>query len=263
MTQPALAHQERGQGVPCVLLHAFPLSATMWDAELTRLSRFARIITPDLFGFGHSPRQPEPSIEGMALAVAELLERLDIGEPLVLGGLSMGGYVAFEFLRHFPTRVRALGLFATRAGADTPQQQQARFALIDRIHREGMEAVVVSLLPKLVGATTLSRRPLIVERVRAQVAAASPDGVCDALLAMARRHDATGLLPLVTCPTLILTGAQDTLISAEEAQTMARALPRAATVSIPDAGHLVNVEQPARFADAFEPFLRRILATGG
>lgn len=251
-----LAYEATGQGVPCVLLHAFPLSHAMWRAELNTLGKLAHVITPDLPGFGRSARQTEPSILRMAEAVAELLEHLGIREPVVVAGLSMGGYVAFEFVRQFPQRVRALGLCSTRAAADTPEQREQRMTTAERIRREGLEPLASSMLTRLLGKTSLASNQALAAAVSRQILANDPHGVAEALLAMAQRGDSTTLLASIACPTLIVAGEEDAFIAPEQAEQMQRQIPQAQLAVIPNAGHLVNLEQPAAFHQALERFLR-------
>ena len=246
---------ERGRGSALVLLHAFPLSHVMWDAELERFSAIAHVIAPDLYGFGRSPRMPTPSIAAMAAGVVGMLDELGVREPVTLVGLSMGGYVAFEILRQAPGRGGALGVFSTRATADSPQQRDGRFQLIDRIRRDGWGAVGPTLPAKLLGRSTLEHKEDLVRLVSALVQQADPEGVCDALRAMAERGDSTPLLTSIRCPTLVVAGAEDATIPVTDMETMAKAIPKASLAVIQQAGHLVNLEQPAPFHDIVEQWL--------
>lgn len=250
-----LAYESAGEGVPIVLLHAFPLSGAMWRAELERFAHVGRVIAPDLPGFGKSKRQDAPSISLMASAVAALLDRLSAEEPVILGGLSMGGYVAFEFVRQFPDRVRALGLFATRAAPDTPEARAARVKTAQKIQREGLPALAASILPRLLGRSTLASKPSLVEAVRAAMLSNDPAGVVASLQAMAGRNDSTPLLPSLTCPTLVVSGEEDILIPRAETERLQRCIPGALLDVIPGAGHLVNLEQPGLFHEVVERWL--------
>lgn len=239
-----LAYTESGKGAPLVLIHAFPLSRAMWTRDVEAFAPSARVIAPDLPGFGGSPRLSPPSIQGMAKSVAALLDQLNVKEPAIVAGLSMGGYVAFEFIRQFPQRVKALGLFSTRAAADTPEQAAGRMKLVDKLRAEGIDVLMTASLPKLVGRTTAASRPAVMKEVEALIHEAQPDGVIDALRAMAERRDAMLLLPSIRCPVLILAGEEDALIPAQESQAMSQAIPGAKLEIIPQAGHLLNLEQP-------------------
>lgn len=249
-----LAHSASGAGPPLVLLHAFPLSSAMWKEAVVRFSGRARVIAPDLPGFGGSAPMKEPSIAGMAEGVAGVLDDLGVREPVFLGGLSMGGYVVFEFLRRFPERVRGLGLFSTRAAADTPEGRQKRMKAIAAIESNGMEPFFKATLPNLVGQTTLQARPETVSEVMLMMRAARPRSVTDALRAMAARRDSTDLLEKISCPALVVAGEEDRFIRLEESKGMAQQIPGARFEVIPRAGHLANLEDPGAFYGALERF---------
>lgn len=252
----SLTYTDAGKGTPLVLIHAFPLSRAMWKRELEQFAPAGRVIAPDLPGFGGSPRQPHPSIEGMAQDTAALLDQLKVYEPVAIAGLSMGGYVALEFVRQFPQRVKALGLFSTRAAADTPEQAAGRMKLVDKLRTEGIEVLMTASLPKLIGRTTAASKPGLVKDVETMIRAASPDGVIDALRAMAQRRDSTLILPGLACPVLIVAGEEDALIPAQESQGMAKAIKNATLEIIPQAGHLANLEQPEEFHHRVSSWLR-------
>ncbi len=250
-----LAAQVEGAGVPVVLLHAFPLSRAMWSAQVWPLARRCRLILPDLPGFGASQRLPEPSIAGMADAVIRLLDELKVREPVVLAGLSMGGYVVFEMLRQAPGRIRALALLSTRAGADSPEQREKRLKTVELIRRQGLGALADATLPKLLGVSTLVGQPAIGEAVRQLILQSDPEGVADALIAMAGRRDAGDLLSAIRCPALVVAGAEDTLIAPEEASAIQAKIRGAELAVIPQAGHLVNLEQSAACTALLERFV--------
>ncbi|PIQ83407.1 MAG: alpha/beta hydrolase [Candidatus Omnitrophica bacterium CG11_big_fil_rev_8_21_14_0_20_63_9] len=252
---------EQGSGAPLLLLHAFPLSGAMWRREIPLFAPFLRVIAPDLPGFGRSPRAPQPSIAAMAQQAAEVLDRLHVQDPVVLAGLSMGGYVAFEFLRQFPRRVRALALWSTKAAADTPEQQQGRFKLIERVRQEGSEALIQATFPKLLGRTAFASQPAVVAEVEQAVRDASPDGVIDALRAMAQRSDSRPLLPSISCPTLVLAGAEDAVIPPQESEAMAQAIRGARFETIPEAGHLLNLERPEAFHECAVTWIQQVVKT--
>ena len=253
---PPLHFTEQGTGTALLLLHAFPLSHAMWSGELARFATMRRVITPDLPGFGRSPRLTTPSIPAMARAVAALLDGLGLSQPVIVAGLSMGGYVAFEFLRQFPDRVKALGLFSTKAAPDSPEQRAGRLQLAGQLARDGIEALMQTAVPKLLGPTTRARRPAVAEQVERAARAASVDGVADALRAMAERADSRPLLAAIGCPTLVVAGGEDRVIPVAQSEAMAKAIPGAQLAVIPEAGHVVNLEQPDAFQGIVEAWIR-------
>jgi len=243
--------------LPVVLLHAFPLNRRLWDEQIEALSRNADVIAPDLPGLGESAPQEVPSIPLMAQSIVALLDQLAISRPVALVGLSIGGYVAFEMLRQFSDRIRLLVLCSTRAGIDSPEGKQNRLAMAEKLTQGQLtvEAAASLLLPKLLGKTTLAKRPGIVEAARKIILQNKPVGIANAQKAMADRRDSTPLLAGIRCPTLVMAGDEDAIIPLEEANNLARAIPKAKQEILPQAGHLINLEDPARFIAPICQFL--------
>ncbi|MQY06771.1 alpha/beta fold hydrolase [Actinomadura macrotermitis] len=244
-----------GAGTPLVLLHAFPLSSAMWLAQREGLGGRFRVITPDLRGFGGSQLgADEPSIDAMADDVARLLRRLGLAR-VVLGGLSMGGYVAMALCRRHPDLVTGLVLAATRATADTDEVRAGRLRQAERLEREATVRVLVDeVLPGLVGPTTYRQRALVYGRVRGLVQATPARAAAWAQRAMAARGEAFETLRGLKVPALVMIGAEDVLATEDEARAMADALPNAELLVIPRAGHLIPVEQPDLFNQAVAEF---------
>jgi 3-oxoadipate enol-lactonase len=122
-----ISFTEAGKGRPVVLLHGYPFDKSMWSYQFEALAAAGfRAIAPDLRGLGENKSSSEvATMDEMARDVAALLDHLDV-EQAVVCGLSMGGYVAFEFMQLFPTRVRGLVLAGTRAPADNEQEKAGR-----------------------------------------------------------------------------------------------------------------------------------------
>ena len=251
-----LAWEEAGQGTPVVLLHAFPLNRKMWRPQVEALANRCRVITPDFRGHGESGTAAEDStMERLADDVRGLLDALGL-ERVVLGGLSMGGYVAFAFYRRWPERVVALILADTRAASDTEEGRTARFETAALAEREGSAAIAERMLPKLLAPVTHERKPEVVAAVREMILEASPAGIAGALRGMAVRTASCDLLPQIKYLTLILVGEQDVLTPPADSEAMAKEIPHSRLVKIPDAGHLSNLEQPERFNQALLEFLQ-------
>ncbi|MFN2607917.1 MAG: alpha/beta fold hydrolase [Acidimicrobiales bacterium] len=249
-----------GGDPPVVLLHAFPLPAAMWGDQVEALARHRRVVAPDLPGFGSTPAPAEPraaTIDDLAAVVAGLVDHLGIG-PVVVGGLSMGGYVAFALLRRRPDLVAGLVLADTRAGADTAEVAERRTAQQAQAEAEGAAAVTEPMLGTLLSEETRAERPAVVERARSLMAANRPDGIVAALEAMKGRPDATGELAALDLPTLVVVGEHDGPSPPSEAEAMATAIPGARLEVIPGAGHLSNLERPELFTAALETFLVRL-----
>jgi pimeloyl-ACP methyl ester carboxylesterase len=250
---------DAGAGPPVVLLHAFPLSRAMWRPQVEALRDAYRVIAPDLRGFGGSAGfVGTPSVEQMADDVAALLTDLQVRAPVVLGGLSMGGYVALAFARRHPDRLRALILADTRAEADDAEGRANREKTIAFARDNPARAVIDQMLPRLVSPETAARRPEVLEEVRTIASAQAGAGIVAALQALRDRPDASPSLGAITVPTLVLVGADDALTPPARAEALAAAIRGARLVTIPGAGHLSNLEQPEHFNAALRSFLQAL-----
>jgi 3-oxoadipate enol-lactonase len=250
-----VAYVDRGEGPPVVLLHAFPLNGSMWEAQAAALENSWRLVAPDLPGFGRSSHTPaQPDMRYYADTVGALLDKLGV-ETVALVGLSMGGYVAFECLRRFPQRVSALVLANTRPDADAEEARKSRYEAARRVSEEGVEVLAELQMERLLSGKTRERRPEIVSRVRAMILQSTPGGAVAALGAMRERVDSTPLLSRITVPTLVIGGEEDTISSPEVMAAMAEKIPTARHEVLAGAGHLSNLEAPDRFNSALEGFL--------
>jgi 3-oxoadipate enol-lactonase len=251
-----LSVTEAGSGAPLVLLHAFPLNARMWEPQLTALPAGWRGVAPDLRGFGRSARGATPArhIGDHASDVLALVDALGAG-PVVLAGVSMGGYIAFECWRRRPSAIRGLVLADTRAEADSDDARARRLTMQGLASREGTGAVVEAMLPGLLGATTQTADPHLAVQVREWAMETAAEGVVDALEVLRTRPDSRSTLSTITCPTLVLVGQEDTLTPPDLSRVIADGIAGATLVEIPRAGHLANVEQPDAFTAALSTWL--------
>lgn len=254
-----LAYQSEGQGIPLLLIHGFPLNNRMWEPQIRSLSNQARVLAPDLRGHGDSEPIEGPYSMGMlADDCVSLLDALDIEQPAVVCGLSMGGYITLAFYRRHPDRVRGLILAATRAGADSPEGKANRDKAIAQAKEEGTAAIASSMLPKMLAPKTYESKPDLVEQVENIMTSTSVPGIVGALEGMKQRPDSTPMLGKIDVPTLILHGEDDQLIPAQEAQEMHTAIADSSLNLISNAGHLLNLEQPEKFNQIIREFMENL-----
>jgi len=253
-----MSYRDLGEGDPLILLHAFPLNGRMFESQMRAFSGGHRVVAPDYPGFGRSPRTPaQPDVHYYAEGVRDLLDRLHL-ERVILGGVSMGGYVAFECMRLFPERVSALVLANTRAEPDSEEIRETRNEMALHVAQEGVGVLVKLQLERLLAPDTLHNDEEVVEVVRAMILDSSPDGAVAALGAMRDRPDSTPLLGEINVPTLVIGGEEDGISSPEVMGAMAAKIPGAHYVSIPRTGHLSNLEAPEKFNAALSDFLKSI-----
>jgi pimeloyl-ACP methyl ester carboxylesterase len=261
-----LGARVRGSGRPVLFVHGFPFHGGQWSATLDVAPAIAaRCITPDLAGFGESPfgaRAPEVvTMENYADDLAATLDALDVTEPVILVGFSMGGYVAWQFLRRHRARVRALVMCNTRAIADTHEGATGRLAMAQRVLAEGPAALIEGMLPKLLAPETLAQRPDVVREVRGLMEAPARGesgpakrAIAAALRGMAQRPDSTPLLREIDVPALVIVGEHDALSSPQEMRGIAASIPGARCVEIARAGHMTTHETPAELAAHLHEF---------
>jgi pimeloyl-ACP methyl ester carboxylesterase len=194
-------------------------------------------------------------MEGCAREVSQFLKDRSVKEKIVLVGLSMGGYIAFEFIRQFPEKVSGLVLAATHPLPDTEAAAKGRQETAQFVLQEGAQALSQRLLPKLLGATTLEKKPEVVQRVQKLIVSNSPEGIAKACLGLASRRDSTSVLPNIQVPTLIVAGSEDALIPETRTIEMKQKVKRAELEVFTACGHLINLEQPQAFQERVLRFL--------
>jgi pimeloyl-ACP methyl ester carboxylesterase len=266
-----LAQGDVGSGPAVVLLHGYPFDRSMWREQIDFLSAHGyRVFAPNLRGFGEVVAQTlvcEPSeidhrlesvalttMEDMAREVAALMDELKIDQAVICG-LSMGGYVAFDFIHLFPTRVHALVLAGTRAPADNEQEKQARLRQVGQMLTAGMVGIAEATLPKLLAPRTLAEKPEVVTRVREMILQADPQSAAAAQLGMAARHNYSDDLSRIDVPTLVIVGREDPIRPVADAEFMHERISNSRLEIIEDAAHMTNMEQPEVFNQALLGFL--------
>jgi 3-oxoadipate enol-lactonase len=245
-----------GRGLPLVLVHGYPLDHSMWQGQIEGLSDACRVIAPDLRGFGSSSVTPgTTTMEQMADDVAGVLDALKINQPIVFCGLSMGGYVAWQFAFRHRQRLAKLILCDTRAVADSPDAAAGRLKTAERVLAEGSGIAAEALLPKLFAPETYNQQPQIVEATRQVILRTKPEGIAAALRGMAQRPDVTSRLPEIEVPALLTCGQHDGISPPTEMLQIAESLPNAQFVEIADAGHMAPLERPEAVNVAIRQFV--------
>jgi pimeloyl-ACP methyl ester carboxylesterase len=259
-----LAYVDRGSGVPVLLVHGFPLDHTMWDSQIQSLSQHSRVVAPDLRGFGKSPLGPLDSTGGISMEryaddLAEFLDALAIAaeQPIVFVGLSMGGYIAWQFVRKYGSRLRGLALLDTRSLADTDEARAGRIKMAENVAEWGSDRVAEMMGPKLVAPAAYIANSKVVAELRRVVTSTSPAAIAAAQRGLAARPDMTSFLPKIAVPTLVLVGVEDAISPPAEMQAIAAAIPGAQYVVIHNSGHMTTMENPA----AVNAALTRFIAT--
>jgi pimeloyl-ACP methyl ester carboxylesterase len=231
----------------------------MWQPQLDGLADTARVIAVDLPGFGESATSRGPfTVDSAADMVADFLTTSGVLGRVVVGGLSMGGYVAMAFARRHPHRLAGLILADTRSEPDDDAARQGRAKMIAIANEAGAAGVVEQMLPRLLTELTRTERPEVVDLVRQIARRQSTAAVVAALTALRDRPDATPGLDTMAVPTLILVGEHDAMTPPTLATAMSERIRDSRVVVVPGAGHLSNMENPEAFNTAVSAFLATI-----
>ncbi|WP_394847975.1 alpha/beta hydrolase [Pendulispora brunnea] len=250
-------YTDEGHGLPVLLLHAYPVQGAMFRPQIAALGAKYRFIVVDHRGFGKSriarsaDATPMSEMADDALAVLDALKI----DQAVVGGVSMGGYIAMEVVRRAPHRVKGLVLSDTQSGADDDAGRAKREDAAKKALESGMQGVADAMLPKLLAPSAPAD---IRAHVTELILGNSPEGAAAAQRGMAKRSDSADVLSHYEGPALVLVGEKDELIPPEKAQKMASQLKNATLAVVPRAGHLPNIEAPDEFNRELDAFLSRI-----
>jgi pimeloyl-ACP methyl ester carboxylesterase len=244
-----------GSGPDLVLLHAFPVNHEIWLPVAERLARQYRVVVFDLRGHADSGVGSGPAT--MDLHVGDVLRICDaVGvRQACFAGVSIGGYILFELWRRAADRIRALILSDTRAQSDSDEARATRLRAAADVERNGPAAFLDSMVPKLLGATTISKRAEVVAAVRRMIDKMTAAGIAAVQRGMAARPDSRPTLASIHVPTLVLVGAEDTVTTPADADIIQKGIAGSSSAVLPAAGHLAVYEQPDAATEVTTRFL--------
>jgi pimeloyl-ACP methyl ester carboxylesterase len=237
-----------------VLLHPFPTNRHFWDPIAPALEKRYQLIIPDLRGHGESGPGEGATMANHADDVLHILRESGV-KRAAFAGVSIGGYILFEFWRRYSERVALLVLSNTKAQADSDEARANRLKAADDVEKNGTASFLDANLPKLLGESTRRNRPDIVSRVRAMMDAMSRQGLAAVQRGMAARPDSVTTLPSINVPTLIVRGQEDTFVSAQDAELMHNKIADSQLYAMSQAGHYAPLEKAQEFLQILRPFL--------
>jgi 3-oxoadipate enol-lactonase len=254
MTIEQLAFTQDGSPDAPVLVLSNSLGTTreMWSPQLEGLTRQWRVVRFDHPGHGDSPLWNGPvSIETIGRAVVDGLDGLGI-DRVSFCGLSLGGAAGQWLAAHAPERIERLVLCSTSARF---AGQAAYLERAATVRARGMAAVSGTVVERWFTPGFRAREPEVVSRYRSMVEATPPEGYaacCETVADFDGRYD----LRKITAPTLVIAGAQDPATTIEHARELVDGIPNARLVTIEEAAHLANIEQPDTVEEAMVDHLR-------
>jgi 3-oxoadipate enol-lactonase len=251
-----LSYDDVGEGrIPIVFLHGFPFDKTMWQAQLDYLQTTHRVIACDIRGFGKST--DEESHLGMDLFANDLILFIDkLGlEKVIICGLSMGGYIALNAMKRFPSRFEALILCDTQCIADSHEVKTKRYKTIDEVNEYGETNFNEGFIKNVFHEDSLINKPEVVEQLRSVVFSNSRHIISQGLIALAERSETCSVLEEITVPTLIICGREDVVTPLDESKFMNKQIKGSVLHVINNAGHVSNLEEPIKFNKLLRDFL--------
>ncbi len=246
---------DRGEGAVVVLTHGTLMDYTMFAPQVEALEDRYRIIA-----YNHRARTHRWAetydLGDLANDCRHVLDERGI-ERCVLGGMSMGGFMAFEFARMWPERLHGLILIDTKAAPFDREQQKSVLrdyakADVDGLLPHDVAAVAVA---RCFGATTIERNPELVAHWNARWRKFPARSVYNEVRSWLGKADNRPDLANIEVPALILHGEEDSIFPVSVAEELEAGIPYARLVAIPLAGHTANLEQPEVSNEAILGFL--------
>jgi pimeloyl-ACP methyl ester carboxylesterase len=248
-----LSYEVIGNGPDVVLLHPFPLNRYFWDSVTPQLSTRYRVILPDLRAHGDSELGEGPAtMQKLADDLSRLCREERVSKAFFVG-VSIGGYLLFEFWRRYREQVAALVLANTRPGAETSESKASRLQLADKVLREGKDSFIEEMLSKLLSQATRTNRPDIADAARRMMQSMSAEDIAGVQRGMAERPDSVAMLATINVPTLLIAGEEDS-IPLSEFELMRQQIPGSRLQVISQAGHYAALEKPAEFGALLRKF---------
>jgi 3-oxoadipate enol-lactonase len=250
-----LFYEVRGAGFPVVLLHPFPVTHAFWLPLAPMLSSRYRLLLPELRAHGRSGiGQSAATMAKYAEDLGQLLKAESI-KRAVFVGVSIGGYILFEFWRRYREQVTALILANTRATADNEEGRTRRLKSIEEVQNHGPAGFLDAQVQSLIGETTRKNRPDIAAQARKMMNSMRAENIAAIQRGMAERPDSVATLKDITVPTLILAGKEDTVTPLSDAEFMRSNIAGSQLEIIDHAGHYAVFEHPQISGRVIRQFL--------
>ncbi len=250
-----MVYEIRGTGPPVVLLHPFPCDREFWYPVATALESRYRLILPDLRGHGDSEIGEGPALmQKHAADIVRVLDAAGVGKAAFIG-CSIGGYILFEFWRRHRDRVSSLVLCDTRPQPDTAEARANRLKAAAAVLEHGTEPFLETMIPKLMGRTTVNARPDLVTGALAMMRKMSAEDISLVQRGMAERLDSVADMKRINVPTQIVIGEEDVLSTVADGELMRQNISGSRLTVIPKAGHYAPWEQPEAVGTVLRQFL--------
>ncbi|WP_267643211.1 alpha/beta fold hydrolase [Haloarchaeobius amylolyticus] len=256
-TRPRTVATDRGDGPPLVLCHGTLMDRTMFDPQVEALSDQYRVVAYDTRA--RTDRYADSyDLYDLADDCAALMDALDI-DSCVLGGMSMGGFMALRFAERYPDRVDGLVLIDLTAGTHSDDEiQQYRSMIESAREAEELSADLADVVKHILfGETTLMENPALVETWVDRWLTYPGEAVYQEVDSWLERPDFTDELADIDVPALVVHGEEDVALAPDRSDALVEQLD-ARRELIPAAGHSSNVENPDPVNEAIREFLEDV-----
>ena len=242
---------DQGNGFPLVLVHGFLGSSEMWNLQKEFFSKYFRVISPALPGFGESHKvKSHDSINEMAQTVLKYLEKMNI-EKFNLLGHSMGGMIVQEMAKTSGDKINKLICYATGSIGDIPGRFESIDTSRERLRKEGIKETVKRVPKKWFVDGDKAKYYYFCENAVKETSAETAD---NALVAMKNWRGFENLKNIKN-ETLIIWGDKDVSYNFEQVDTLNKNIPNSKLEIFKGCCHNAHLEQPQKFNETVKNFL--------
>ena len=240
-----------GSGFPLVLVHGYLGSSEMWSLQKKFLSKYFRVITPALPGFGESYKaQSLKSINEIAKFVLKCLDEKKINEFHLMGH-SMGGMIIQEMVKISSDRIKKLICFATGSIGDIPGRFESMDTTKERLKKDGLKETVSRVPQKWFVEGDKAKYYYFCENAVKNI---SIEAAENALIAM-KNWSGLKNLKNINNDTLIIWGDRDLSYNFDQVNTIKKNIPSSKLEIFKGCSHNVHLEEPQKFNETVKNFL--------
>jgi pimeloyl-ACP methyl ester carboxylesterase len=228
--------------IPLLLLPGTLCDATLFQHQMQHLRDIA---APQVVDVHQQDNLPDVARYVLAQVTGQF----------AVAGLSYGGIVAFELWRQAPERIVKLALLNTNPHDAAPQTRANQQRFVGMAHLGEFRAITTDFLKDIMLHPDHQKDQTLRAKILTMAQTIGIDGFVNEVKAQLARPSAIPDLPNITCPTLVLTGREDTVIPVAIHEEMAQQLPNSRLIILEHCGHLSTLEQPQQTTQALRDWL--------
>ena len=242
-----------------IFLHGFPYDHTMWHAQVEAFSEDYYCIAYDIRGLGASAvGDGQFTMESFVDDLEMIISELNIENPPILCGFSMGGYIALRALERMEKAFSAVILCNTSSQSDDDEKKLDRSDVIRRINAQGLSTFSKNFIGRCYSEEYKKAHKDIIDKRITKSMKFNSIGVKGCILAMLTRTDTTSYLPQITLPTLVLCGELDMITPPDKMSLLAKQIKGSEFVVLKNAAHMSVIENATDANEAIKVFLGKL-----